>query len=225
VRIVLDIGGSLIVSPSPKAEYLRRLSDLLIRLDEEGHQIMVVVGGGRVAREYVATGRELGADETYLDEIGIAATRLNAMLLIAALGKHASKEIETSTLGAGKGKKIRVMGGTKPGQTTDAVAAQLAWRSHADLLIVATDVDGIYEKDPKENPGARKFSALTFEDLSRLEGRGPYRAGSSAILDPVAVRTIRKNRIRTIVLDGRDPGRIEAAVRGGDHGGTVIGEA
>lgn len=223
MKIVLDIGGSIVASPAPNVPYIKGLAELLIELQREGHRVMVVVGGGRLARDYVAAARELGGSEDYCDEVGIGATRMNAMLLIAAMGKHAVKALRMNTLGAAKAKKVLVMGGTKPRQTTDAVSAQLAWRTHADLLVVATNVDGVYDSDPKVNPKAKKLPRVTPQQLVKLVSTKEYRAGSTAVVDPVAARIIERNRIRTIVLDGRRLENIRAAVSGGEHGGTVVG--
>ena len=92
----------------------------------EDLKFFLVVGGGRTAREYIGYARKLGADESYLDEIGISCTRLNAMLLIAALGEKAAPVVANDfdhALQLAGNYDVVVMGGTHPGHTTDAVAA------------------------------------------------------------------------------------------------------
>jgi len=202
-----------VASPAPNVDYIKDFSKLLVKLSSEGYKFIVVVGGGRLAREYIAAAKQLGADENYSDEIGIAATRMNAMLLCSALGKYSFKNPCRE--------KIFVTGGEKPGQTTDTVAAKLAIKCKADFLINATNVDGVYSEDPKKNPDAKKFDFLTTEQLLKIVTT-QHRAGINAIIDPIAAQIIHKNKIKTIVINGRKLQNVENAIKGKEHGGTVI---
>jgi uridylate kinase len=221
MKVVISMGGSILASPGPNIDIIRSFADMLISLDGEGHDIKVVVGGGKVAREYIDTAKELGADWRLSDEIGIAATRMNAMLLCSALGGHALEEIPDDTEIECESDKILVMGGVKPGQTTDAVAAGLAVRCSADLLLVGTNVDGVYDSDPRKDPDAKKIETMDTSRLLEIVGEA-HTPGMKAVIDPVAALTIHENRIRTIVVDGRHLQNIENAIRGKKHGGTVI---
>lgn len=220
MKAVISIGGSIIASPTPNLDYIKSFSNLLIRLRKEGYKLGVVTGGGKLARDYIAAARELGTrSDEFLDEIGISATRMNAQLLIAALGEHAYRKIPTDY--DCDFKKILVMGGTKPGQTTDAVAAKLAAKCRADLLVIATNVSGVYDSDPKKNPKAKKFDLLTSAQLIKIVGR-KYSPGMTGAIDPIAAGVIRRKKMKTIVVDGRNMENIANAIRGGKHGGTVI---
>lgn len=117
---------------------------------------------GRIARYYITTGRELNASEDQLDEMGIAATRLNARLLQLALGSAAEASVPHTVEEAAKqGRKGRVvvMGGTTPGHTTDGVSAALAERVGATRVVNATSVDGVYSADPPEGQGCPEVPA------------------------------------------------------------------
>ncbi|MCL7413753.1 MAG: UMP kinase [ANME-2 cluster archaeon] len=188
------------------------------------HTMYVIVGGGRVAREYINTARVLGANHVECDIIGIDITRINARLLISALGGRAYIEPATSYPEAAKAAltgKIVVMGGLIPGQTTDAVSAVLAEYVDADLLINATSVDGVYSADPKTNKDATKFDTMTPAQLVDVVMKIDMVAGSNSPLDPLAAKIIQRCGIRTIVIDGREPDNIiEAAA--GRHSGTLI---
>ena len=125
--IVLSIGGSILTPQGKEVEYINSLAALLKRLSKE-NKLYIVVGGGPLARNYITIARDLGLNEISLDDIGIAATRLNARLLIAALGEFAYPvPAETFQEAFVQAKKfsIVVMGGTHPGHTTDAVAMML----------------------------------------------------------------------------------------------------
>lgn len=206
MKVVISIGGSIIASPV-NLEYIKNFSKLLSKLHGEGYKLMVVVGGGRLAREYIEAAKKLGASDDYCDEIGIAATRMNAMLLVSALGSEAMN--------------INVTGGVEPGQTTDAVAAKLARKHKAELLVIATNVAGVYDSDPNKNKTAKKFDSLTSEQLLKIVGR-KYHPGLAAVVDPIAAEVIHKSKIKTIVVDGRKLENIENAIKGKRHGGTVI---
>jgi uridylate kinase len=114
------------------------------------------------------------------------------------------------------------MGGVMPGQTTDAVAAALAEYVGADLLVYATSVDGVYSADPDTDPDAEKYGRLTAGELVDVIAPMSRDAGASAPVDLLAAKLIERSGMRTIVIDGTDPGRIGDAVRDGDHGGTDV---
>lgn len=86
--LVYSLGGSILAGRDAKS--LQEYADALKEL-AKAHQIYVVVGGGRIAREYIEKARDLGASEMFCDLIGIGATKLNSALLIAALGRAAPR--------------------------------------------------------------------------------------------------------------------------------------
>ncbi len=149
--------------------------------------------------------------------IGITVTRLNARLLIAALGSAAypvPPETQEDASVAALSSRIVVMGGTTPGHTTDAVAAILAEYVHADILIDATSTDGIYTKDPKKHPDAVKLDELSPARLIEIIAAERMEAGANLPLDILAAKIIERSGILTVVLDGRDPGQVIDAVNG-----------
>lgn len=118
--------------------------------------------------------------------------------------------------------RIVIMGGVSPGHTTDAVAAILAEYVGADLFINATSIDGVYTSDPRKDKKARKLRKLTPSRLVEIVSRQKMVAGPSTVMDLLAAKVIQRSGIRTIVIDGRDPGNILKAVSG-KHSGTEIG--
>ncbi len=152
------------------------------------------------------------------------ATRLNAMALIAALGKKAyqsvSEKVEDADLA---GDRIYVMGGTVPGHTTDTVTALLASHVKADLIINATNVDGVYDRDPRKYTEARRFETLSSKKLIEIVQTKEYLAGASTVIDPKAARIIHEKGIKTIVIDGRKAENIVVAVNGRAKGTLITG--
>lgn len=214
MKIVISLGGSLISLSN--LSYLKKFADFLNK--HKSIDFYIVVGGGKVAREYINAARHLGASESYLDKIGIEATRLNAMLFNVFFRKSIPFTIKE----AGKAATPVIMGGTMPGHSTDAVAASLAREVKADILIIATDVDGIYDKDPKMNKEAKMFEKLSIKNLKKMVGKGWEKAGKNVIVDPVACDIIEKEKIRTIVMNGKKLNQLENAIYGKPFKGTEI---
>jgi uridylate kinase len=160
----------------------------------------------------------------FCDTIGIGATKLNSALLVAALGTAAPQEIPDTYSQAARlaqPGKIVVMGGVAPGQTTDAVAALLAEYVHADKLIVATSVDGIFTADPEKDPAAKRLATMTHHALARLAMETEMKAGSRSPVDPLAAKIIERSSIPTSIVLGSKLENLRKGALGG-HTGTEI---
>jgi len=142
---------------------------------------------------------------------------LNARLLIAALGDQAHptppQTIPEMQI-AFQSRRIIVLGGIEPGQSTNAVAALAAEALGADLLVNATNVEGVYTADPKKDRKAKKLDEIDTEQLLRLVIGGEMGAGGYELFDPVAIKIVGRSRIPTRIIDGRVPENFEKAVRG-----------
>ena len=223
MKVVLSIGGSVLVpdlDPGRVDAYAAAIRGLA-----DDHEVGVVVGGGAVAREYIETARTLGANEIALDRIGIGVTRLNARLLIAALGDVAAPTPPAEYAEAGaaiRRGEVPVMGGTHPAHTTDAVSAALAEDAGADLLVYATSVPGVYSADPNEDDGAERYDELTARELVGVIADLEMAAGASAPVDLLAAKIVERAGLDAIVLDGTDPETVVRAVETGEFEGTRI---
>ncbi|WP_096389523.1 UMP kinase [Halopenitus persicus] len=224
MNVVISIGGS-VLAPDLDPERVAAHAKAIEELSEAGCTVGVVVGGGGVAREYIETARDLGANGVQLDQLGIGVTRLNARLLIAALGQRATLSPAADydeAVGSLRRGEIAVMGGVMPGQTTDAVAAEFAEAVDADLLVYATSANGVYDADPNVDPDAEQYGRLSPAELVDIVLPMSRDAGASAPVDLLAAKLIDRADLRTIVLDGTDPSVLTDAVLGGDHGGTDV---
>jgi len=97
----------------------------------------------------------------------------------------------------------------------------LVERIGADLLVKATDQEGIYTRDPRKHSDAKKLDVLSFDDLTRFFEKEKHEAGIHQVLDPEAVRILKKRKTRTIVLNGFNPNNVFLAV-GNEKVGTLI---
>ncbi|RJS84919.1 UMP kinase [Candidatus Bathyarchaeota archaeon] len=223
LKVVLRIGGSVIASP-PNPRLMNEYVEIIRRLLNEKNQVVVVVGGGKPAREFIQLAREMGLEEREQDEVAISASRIIAQLMAMKLGGYGWKDIPKSlsdAVAALRGRGIAVMGGLNPGMTTDAVAALIASEIDADLIIKATNQDGVYTKDPERYADAEKIDEITFEGLSNLLERDKHVAGIHQIIDPEAVRILKRMRVRMLVVNGFNPQNVIAALRG-EKIGTII---
>jgi uridylate kinase len=226
MKVIVSIGGS-VLAPSVESDRVAEYGRVLRKLEGAGHAIGAVVGGGPTARKYIAAARDLGANEIELDQLGIAVTRLNARLLIAALEDRAvPTPVETHERAreAMRHGDVPVMGGTVAGHTTDAVGTALAEYTDADLLIYATSVPGVYDADPNEDPDATKFESLSPAELVDVVSHIEMSAGSNAPVDLLATKLLQRSGLRAVVLDGTDPTALTRAVEGTHEGTDVLPE-
>lgn len=222
-KVVVSIGGSVLVPGDDDAAYIRRLADMLREVASEA-QVAVVVGGGREARRYVDMGRALGGSVRELDELGIGITRVNARLLTVALGDMANTEIPVKADDCARMSepgRIAVMGGTEPGHTTDAVSAMIAERMGADRIVNASNVDAVYSADPRADPDAVRYERMTIVQLKEVVYQD-HDAGKSSVFDPLGVSIAMRERIDILMVNGRDLEELRNAILGRPIKGTFV---
>ena len=223
MRIVVRIGGSVVASPV-NTELMSKYANLIKTVQAQGNEIAVVLGGGALAREFIGIAKNLGLDMQEQDEIAISVSRLFAQLFLKKLGDAGCSKVALTLDDAAEclgEEKIVVMGGLKPGITTDAVAALVAERVKADLLVKGTDQEGVYDKDPRKHADAVKLDHLSLEDLAEVFEQNKHQAGMHQIIDPEAIKVLKRRRLKLIVVDGFKPENILAAVKG-ENVGTII---
>lgn len=209
------------------AEHFKKYINVVKKLSER-HKLIVVIGGGKVCREYQKIGKELGAGNDERDFIGVVATHLNASTFASGLRnkgylvkwkslKDTVKEIKKNF-----GRKIIICGGYDIGTSSDYDAAYLAKLVKADLLINASNVSGVYSEDPKVNPNAKKFDKLSHGEFLMILQKNLQVPGEYRLFDLKAAELIKRFKIKTILIDGNNPEEIIKAVEG-QHNGTVVG--
>ncbi len=208
------------INPTLISEY----ANLLRKLTNQHHKLAVVVGGGQLAREFIALGKQLQLDQEAQDRIAISVSRLFAQTIMETLDGICCSIMPLNADEADeclKHRDVVVMGGFKPGMTTDTVAALVAEKTKTDLLIKASNQEGVYDKDPAKYPKAKKLDRIAFDELERVFEKSEHEAGIHQIIDPEAVKVLKRARVQVIVLNGFYPDNVLKAV-GGEPIGTRI---
>jgi uridylate kinase len=221
MKVVITIGGSIIIKEY-NHQMFRDYAKLLKELHNE-HEIYVVVGGGKPAREYIKVARDLDGGEANCDEIGINVTRINAKLLIMALGDDAYPVVPTNfnqAMEYATTNKIVVMGGTEPAHSTDAVGSILGEFVKADLVINLRSVDGLYDKDPNKYDDAKLYKEVTASNMMEYLSDKDVKAGTYEFFDKTAIQMIKRSGIKTVIVNGNEPNNLLRAFS--ENIGTLI---
>jgi uridylate kinase len=223
MKIIFSIGGSILAPDGVDQDYAKKCAEFLKNLSHE-HQVAVVVGGGRPARVDIKKARGEGKTWAQCDHIGILATRSNAHGLMDYLGSSCNEKIPESIKEAADlfGDNILVMGGTEPGHSTDAVACILGDWVGADLFVNASNIEYVFDKNPSKYDGAKPLSTIEINDLIKLLSGEGSNAGEYPLLDHVALQIIKRAKLKSLILDGRDIHNMKNAVEGTNFKGTTV---
>ena len=196
----------------------------------DGVEVAVVVGGGNIYRG--VQGAANGMDRAQGDNMGMLATVINALALQdtfekAGMDCRVMSAIEMRQIAEPyirrrairhleKGRITIFAAGTgNPYFTTDTGAALRACEINAEILMKATNVDGVYDSDPRKNPDAKKFDTITYSDVLNRDLK---------VMDATATALCRDNKMPIMVFDINEPGCFERAVGGQNVGTTVFEE-
>ena len=223
-KFIISVGGSIVNPGTPDIQFLNSFSRLI--LDSNSSEFGIVVGGGKPARVYVEAMRKLGSENFTMDNAGILATRMNALLMLSALKSEQKLIPETVEIAHHllKTQKSVVMGGTVPGHTTDTVSMLLAEISGIDTVINITSVDGVYTKDPAKYRDAEKIEKLPYTQAFELSLASYGGAASNQFMDSVSLLIGMRSGIKIKIMSGLDMENIKSALEGKKFNGTVIGD-
>ena len=230
-KIVLKVGGSLLFNDD-KTINTTRISELvdIFRNGKTNEPIVIICGGGLIAREYIDVVRAFNPSEAFCDLFGIEISRLNAKLIISAFKDLAYPQVPKTLEELSRAllfKKIIVMGGLQPGQSTTSVALEVAEFTGTNKLIILTDVKGIYNKDPKKFKDAKLLHRLSYEKLLELiinkSSLTQASAGEYRIFDAVSLQILKRSNIKVYMMSGIDLNEFKKFLNGQeDIIGTII---
>lgn len=224
MKYVISLGGSLI---APKTgldiKFLKKFRALILEQVRAGHRFLIISGGGRTARDYIqAADKVIKVSNEDKDWMGIHSTRLNAHLLrtifydIAEpkIIKHPDDDIEFK-------KPVVVAGGWKPGHSTDFVAVTLAERYKIKTVINLSNIDYVYDKDPRKHKDAKKITDIAWPVFRTLVG-DTWDPGLNAPFDPIASRRCHELGMTAVIMDGNDISNLRKYFRNEKFKGTTI---
>lgn len=221
--LVISLGGSILTDDPLDIDFMRRMSALIQELRKD-FRIGIVVGGGKLARAYISALRSQKVNENVLDEVGIHATRMNALSFVSFL-ERVNTKIPTTVNDAAEMFHLygcTVMGGTEPGHTTDTVAALLAERVGAGILINGTSVDGVYTADPKTDHNAKKIDSLTYDEAIARSVDASTGAGPNVFMDLTSLNIAKRSSIKIYVIKGNDIDEYRSICKDGKTKGSMI---
>lgn len=224
--IVISVGGSLIVpNGGVDTDFLKKFNQLIREKVAKGKRFILIAGGGKIARHYQLAGKEVigSLNDEDLDWLGIHATRFNAHLLRTIFQDIAHPKIITKydqKIHHFK-EPILIGAGWKPGWSTDYDAVLLAKYYHSSIIINLSNVDGVYDKDPKKFTQAKLIDKITWEEMIEITG-SKWMPGFSAPFDPVATPLAKKLGLTVIVANGHNFKNLDNIIEGRSFKGTVI---
>ncbi|HWR12531.1 MAG TPA: UMP kinase [Rectinemataceae bacterium] len=242
---VLSLGGSIVAPPEGPdvaflVEFRKRLETWLAKAMDR--RMILVIGGGGPARSYQGALKEFwrrrgetpgsnedpdsngvsGADEA-LDWIGIAATRINAQLVKAAMGELCADDVVTdpSAVFTFSG-KVLVASGWKPGFSSDYDAVYLGKRFGAQTVLNLSNIAKVYTADPKLDPTATPIDSISWKDFRAMVG-STWTPGANLPFDPIASAKAEEAGLQVICAAGKDLDNVFRILDGETFVGTLIG--
>ncbi|HOX29707.1 MAG TPA: UMP kinase [Candidatus Paceibacterota bacterium] len=221
--VVISLGGSLIVPEVLDLEFIRQFTNLILKWTKKNRRFFIITGGGKTARNYQSAAANLGVnDKNDLDQIGIYTTYANASLLRSVFGKNAhheivtnySKKIETKS-------KVIIGGGWKPGCSTDVDAMYAAKLLGAKRVINLSNIDCLYDKDPRAYSDAKPIKKLTFAELLEITGE-IWNPGDNTPFDPIASRLAQTDKVNVIIANGKNLNNLENILSDKPFTGTLV---
>ncbi len=221
--VVISLGGSLIVQENIDVYFLKEFRKVILKYLQKDMKFIIICGGGRTARNYQNAAKEIanlnGED---LDWIGIHATRINAHLIRTIFRDYAHpKIIKNPTEKIKFNEKILVASGWKPGFSTDYDAVLLAKNFNAKKLVNLSNIDYIYDKDPKKFHNAKIIKAISWKDFRKIVGN-EWDPGLNAPFDPIASKEAQKSKMEVAIMNGNNLENFEKYLNGKDFVGSII---
>lgn len=220
---IISLGGSLVAPDNIDIAFIRAFRELISSEVTAGKQFVITVGGGKVCRRYQAAASELGVvHQETLDWIGIRALSLNAELIRAIFGKSAHEKvvIEPSEL-RGVSKPVVIFGAKAPGHSTDFDAVEAAREAGARKVANLSNIDYVYDKDPKQFSDARKIEKTSWKEFRALLPP-EWTPGVNAPFDPIAAKRAEELSLEVAIMNGSNLDNLKNYLEGKKFMGTVI---
>ena len=221
--IIISLGGSIVAPDKININFLKDFRKLILRQVKLGKKFIIIVGGGKICRIYQNAAQKVSKLSTkQLDWIGIHSTHLNASLVREIFGDKADARIIKDLENITKSKKLVVIGaGTKPGWSTDYDAVFLAKKYKAKTVANLSNIEYVYDKDPKKFKNAKPLKSILWQDFLKIISE-KWEAGMNAPFDPIASRLAKKIGLKAVFLKGTNLKNFEKFLKGEKFKGTTI---
>jgi uridylate kinase len=202
-RIIVSVGGSLIVPDGIDTDFLTRFKALILEEVQHGITFSIIAGGGKTARRYQEAANAVTPLSRHdLDWIGIHSTRLNAQLLRNIFVGYAhSHVIKNPTIDTEADEPIIIAAGWQPGCSTDFDAVLMAKNLGATRLVNLSNIDYVYTADPKKDPNAKKIEKISWAEFRKIIPT-EWNPGLSSPFDPVAAKEAEALGLEVAIING-----------------------
>ena len=224
--IIISLGGSLIVPEELDWRFIKNFKKTIEKHINKGFKFVIITGGGKIARKYIAAAAKIDRiNNEDKDWIGIHATRMNGHFIRTIFRKNAhlviNKNPNDTTNFVNFKKNILVAAGWKPGFSTDYDAVILAKNLGAKQVINLSNIDHVYNKDPRKFSNAKKMKKISWKDYRKIVGN-VWNPGMNAPFDPVASKMAEKLGLEVSIIGGKNLKNFEYYLSGKKFQGTVI---
>jgi uridylate kinase len=221
--IIISLGGSMIVPDKIDTPFLKEFRNLILSHVKNGKKFVIVCGGGGTNRVYNTAARELtDASNEDLDWIGIATIMLNAELLRVIFEKDVhNKTIADLTQPLTFDKPIVIGGALEPGQSSDLDSVLAAKNLGARKIINLSNIDYVYDSDPRNNPDAKKIEKISWAEYRKLIP-SEWTSKLSTPFDPIASKMAEEEGIEVVIMNGKPIDNLANYLNGEKFSGTVI---
>lgn len=203
-RVVVSVGGSLIVPDGIDTNFLKRFKALILDKVQRGLTFSIITGGGKTARHYQDAAQTVTASISPQDRdwIGIHATRLNAQLLRDIFVGYAHPQIiKNPTIDIESEEPVTIAAGWQPGFSTDYDAVLIAKNLGARRVVNLSNIDYVYDKDPKKYPEAKKIEKISWAEFRKIIP-DHWDPGLSSPFDPVAAKEAEALGLEVAIING-----------------------
>lgn len=225
-RIIISLGGSLLVPESIDRTFVANFKQFVLNHIKLGYRFILVTGGGKTCRHYI----EAAASVTKItdedkDWLGIHATRLNAHLVRTIFREYAHPRINTNPHDLEDfyniTEPVMVAAGWRPGFSTDFDAVVLGKYLDAHRIVNLSNIERVYDKDPRTHADAKPFDHLTWQQFRAIVG-DEWRPGMNAPFDPIASKMAEEEGMEVAVMNGGDLVNVTNYIAGKGFVGTLI---
>ncbi|MBU1728237.1 UMP kinase [Patescibacteria group bacterium] len=221
--IIISLGGSLIIPDQIDVDFLKDFKNLILLHISQGKKFIIITGGGKICRRYQEVAKEISNPSNEdLDWIGIASLKLNAELLRVIFSEKAHEKVVSDPhQKLSFEKSIIICSAYKPGRSTDWDTVIVAKNVGAKKVINLSNIDYVYDSDPKINPNAKKIEKISWAEYRSIIPK-EWNPGLNTPFDPIASEMAEKEGMQVVIMNGKPVSNLAKCLNGEKFLGTII---